>query len=196
MRCKAAARSRFCASATFITRLRSSLPSSSQNGFALCGGFEPTPETLLQPPGIAIWGRWKSGARLHADNANDMINMPPGKYLRIPTSLRSQSNHRIQLRRLACRQIAEDQSRGGGAYECQYRRGNGKDHAHAAVAQNQPGDDSNENSQNSASRAHHRRLDIELQENVAHACTRGHADADLAGAFDHAHEHDVHDADA
>ncbi len=36
----------------------------------------------------------------------------------------------------------------------------------------------------------------ELTQDVAPACADGQAHADLAGSFRHAHQHDVHDADA
>ena len=47
-----------------------------------------------------------------------------------------------------------------------------------------------------ADRAQRDRFDQELQEDVASMRADGHAHADLARAFGHAHEHDVHDADA
>ena len=47
-----------------------------------------------------------------------------------------------------------------------------------------------------AERAQHDRLDQELEQDVTRLGAHGHPDADLAGALGHAHEHDVHDANA
>src|SRR5882724_5683659 len=174
MRCSAASRSRFCASAASMTRFNSSLPKSCQNGCAFWSDLKPTPETLLQPPGNAISGRWNSGARLQADNAIEKKIVGLRKYLFMTVSLRSQCHDRIQLRRLARRQIAEDQSRGGGAHKSQHGRGHRKDDRHTAVAQSHSGNEPHEYAENAAGGADHSRFDIELQQDVAHARAGGH----------------------
>ena len=51
------------------------------------------------------------------------------------------------------------------------------------------------NAENAAGSTHDGRLDIELQQDVAHARSCGHPNADLASALHHAHQHDVHDTD-
>src|SRR5690606_27474541 len=53
-----------------------------------------------------------------------------------------------------------------------------------------------EDPEQAAERRQHGRLDEELPEDLAAACAKGLADADLARAFGHRDHHDRHDADA
>src|SRR5262245_45354052 len=170
MRCKTASRSRFCASAVSTTRLSSSLPSSLQYGFvSSCELTLAVPMLLLQPWGITICGRWNSGARLQEDKANERKVAGPSKYLFMTISLRSQSHHWIQLRRLACREIAEDQPGRRCAHKSQHGWRHRKNYGHPTVAQRHAGNQPDENAKHSAGCADHCRLDIELQQDVAHA---------------------------
>ena len=58
------------------------------------------------------------------------------------------------------------------------------------------GADAAQHADQSAQQAQRDGFDQELQPDVAGLRADGDADADLAGAFGHAHQHDVHDADA
>ncbi|SPZ16162.1 Uncharacterised protein [Pseudomonas aeruginosa] len=101
----------------------------------------------------------------------------------------------VQLGGLARRHEAEHQAGDQRATEGADDGRQGKGHRdlaeqqHAADAQGQgdPGQ--------AADHREHRRLGEELAEDIALAGASGHADADLAGAFAHGHEHDVHHAD-
>ena len=56
--------------------------------------------------------------------------------------------------------------------------------------------DADGDSNDAAERTERDAFDEKLEQDVAPVRADGHADADLAGALGHAHEHDVHNADA
>src|ERR1043165_2714670 len=134
IRCSAASRSRFCASAMSISWSSSVLPSSSQNGPVCALDRMAIPEASFQPCGMSIFGRANCGARLQAESATERAMAASGNCLRIGL-LRSQSYDRIEARGLARRQIAENEPGRRRTGERQQRGGGGENDCHPAVAE-------------------------------------------------------------
>src|SRR6266496_3121048 len=164
--------------------------------------------TPAQPTGMSSRGAWKSGPLLQPPRS---IPDRPRAIRGIAASVasrRCEANrfcrvsfitkrlNWIEFRGLRCRVVSENNSHGGGDRDrrndrWKRRRGGPMEEQRDKIGTAS----SNGDADDAANEAEHNGFEKKLPQHVTRLRAHRHAQSDLACAFRHGHEHDVHDAD-